>query len=212
VTENFRVLGLVKFGAREHLEEFAKGTLYMNTLQRFIEDERCSLRKDSNEGMVHMLRGDGARLDMEINGKLKPVAELRGPILLGNPSERRANVFCMYSLREPESKVFVDSRNLGFGDTFALLLDGDEFLRRVKAAAKQTGHEVRCDLVEYVDESSYQGPLGIFKKLSCFAYQSEFRIALIPGENKALRLHVGELSDIILLGPLSELNDRLIVT
>jgi hypothetical protein len=115
----------------------------------------------------------------------------------------------MYALRESASDTFVDPGNLGFGDTFALLTDFDEFMRRVKAAVPGTGQDLRYDLVDYLDGTSYEGPVGIFKKLSDFSYQSEFRIGLFPGTGAPLRLQVGNLSDIVILGRLSELNDRL---
>jgi hypothetical protein len=64
-------------------------------------------------------------------------------------------------------------------------------------------------LVKYIDDTSYEGPVGIFTKFSNFSYQSELRIGLFPGTGALLRLQVGNLSDIVILGRLSELNDRL---
>jgi hypothetical protein len=115
----------------------------------------------------------------------------------------------MYALRESASDTFVDPRNFGFGDSFAVLKDFDEFMKRVKAAVSGTGQELRYDLVKYIDEASYEGTVGIFKKLSGFSYQSEFRMGLLPGTGAPLRLQVGNLSDIVILACVSDLNERL---
>src|SRR5260370_28697547 len=114
----------------------------------------------------------------------------------------------MHFLQVLPSIPLVHIDNLKFGDTFAVLKDGDEFLRRVKAAALRSGHELKHQLVEYVDNTNYSGPLGIFRKSSCFRYQSEFRIALFPGTGEPYRFNIGDISDIVIVGPLDELNRR----
>jgi hypothetical protein len=107
------------------------------------------------------------------------------------------------------ARRLVDPRNLAFGDTFAALRDGDEFLRRVHDAVKRAGYELQWNVVEYVDKSTYHGPMGIFRKSSEFSYQSEFRIAVLRGTGSPYTLHVGDLSDLVFAGPLAELNGRL---
>lgn len=82
-------------------------------------------------------------------------------------------------------------------------------MRRVRAAVQNTPYRLQWDAVQYLDETLYEGPMGIFTKVSDFEYQSEFRIALLPGTGAALRLEVGDLSDIVMLGSLPSLNDRL---
>jgi hypothetical protein len=115
----------------------------------------------------------------------------------------------MYALRPPDGEVPVDEKNFRFGDAFAVITDGDEFLRRVREAAALPGHDLHYKLVEYFDEDAYTGGVGIFKKRKAFQYQSEFRIALIPGTNQPFRFFIGDLSDITRIGLLSELNQRL---
>jgi hypothetical protein len=200
---------LLKFGASRHIEQFAQGLLFMNTLKHFVEIETSSLRMDSHEGTSHMLRGDGAILQVEVNRQFTPIGEIQGPIRYQPDILMNANVFCMHALRENAPDTFVDPRNFDFGDTFAVITDFDEFVRRVRAAALGTGQELQWNLVEYIDETSYVGPVGVFKKVSSFAYQSEFRMVLRPGTGAALRLDVGNLSDIVILGRLPDLNDCL---
>lgn len=120
----------------------------------------------------------------------------------------------MPALRPTQSATIIDERNLRFGDTFAVLTNGDEFLRRVKAAAKakSAGYNLEYRLVEYYDEDTHQGEVGIFRKRTVFSYQSEFRIALIPGVDRPYSFAVGDLSDITVTGSLRDLNQRMRTT
>jgi len=61
--ESDRILALLKFGRREHIDDFVKGTLYMNTLQYSAETEaahsRDELRCDPFEGVGRLIQADG---------------------------------------------------------------------------------------------------------------------------------------------------------
>jgi hypothetical protein len=114
----------------------------------------------------------------------------------------------MYLIREDGSNILVEERNFGFGDRFALLMEPEEFLNRVKAAVDGREQKVEWNVVEDIDETSFEGTLGIFKKVSSFSYQSEFRVS-VRGTGDALKLNLESLSDIVTLGGVSELNDRL---
>jgi hypothetical protein len=199
------IVGVLKFGSRQHLEQLATGRLHMNTLEYFIKLETCSLRGDSHEGTSHIFRGDGAKLHIKIEGQFRPVAELRGPMRHRSDENLKVNVFCMYALRESPSGIFVDPRNFDFGDAFAILSDFDEFIKRVQAAVAGTGQLVQWGPVEYIDLSSYAGPVGIFRKDSSFSYQSELRLALLPGYGSKHELEVGDISDIVRIGASEDL-------
>jgi hypothetical protein len=207
-----RILGLFKFGRRAHIEAFVQGTLYMNPLRYFArleEKEHPDLRSDSFEGVGHLIQADGAILSVQVDGDCQPVGQIAGPIQWRPSNGIQANLFCMYALREPTDQQFIDPRNFHFGDTFAVFTNGDEFLKRVKKAAMRAGHNMRHDLVEYVDERRHSGDVGIFRKRIRFAYQSEFRLAISPGVSVPYNLEVGDLSDIAITGPLAQLNDLL---
>lgn len=205
-----RVLGVLKFGVRSHIEQFAEGLLYMNTLDYFAKLESDTLRTDSHEGTSHLLRGDGGILQIKFGDQFVPVAEIKGSMRYQPDALKSVNVFCMYALRESAVHTLVDCKNGGFGDTFAILTDFDEFAKRVKSAARsKQGQELQYGLVEYIDDASHLGPVGLFKKDLAFSYQSELRIALFPGTGTLLEFQVGDLSDIVMLGQLSGLNERL---
>jgi hypothetical protein len=70
------LLGVFKFGALQHLEQFARGLIYMNTLGYFINQEVNSARKDSHEGTSVILRGDGKLLQVKVDAEYRSVANL----------------------------------------------------------------------------------------------------------------------------------------
>jgi len=184
----------------------------MNTLQYFqnLEAGRGDeLRRDPYEGVGSLVQATGGVLSLEVEGAYRPVVEIVGPLRWRPPGGIKANVFCMYTLRGPVRPDPVDELNFRFGDTFAGITNGDEFLRRIRAP-ETPGRQLTWGPVEYVDERTYQGTMGIFRKRLSFRYQSEFRIALVPGDDEPYILRVGDLSDIVIAGPLSELNRRLV--
>lgn len=204
--ESDRVLGIFKFGRRADIERFVRGCLYMNTLGYFVEVEKNVARRDSREGQAFWMQPDRVTFSIEIDETFVPISGHDGPIAYTNPLDLRVNVFCMYALRASVAKNLVDTRNLAFGDTFAVLKDGDEFLRRVRGATERASLCLEWKMVEYVSEREHHGEMGIFRKSSEFSYQSEFRIAVLPGTGSPYLLEIGDMTDIAITGPLSDLN------
>jgi hypothetical protein len=145
-----RVLGLFKFGQRAHIDDFVRVCLYMNPLLYFVEVENSDPRHDRREGQGFWLQSDRVTFSVMIDGEYNSIPGLFGPIAWTNPEDLNVNVFCMYALRASVAKNLVDPRNFGFGDTFAVLKDGDEFLRRVRAAADRAALNVKVRMVDYV--------------------------------------------------------------
>ena len=146
---------------------------------------------------------------MKKDNKWVNVANIKGAIISSDGSDRNTNVFCMYAFRESASKSLIDPRNFEFGDTYAVLKDGDEFLRRVRETAQKENIVLRQELVEYVDRTTYNGEIGIFRKFSDFAYQSEFRLAVVTGKAIPFLFKIGDISDISMIGTLAEINERI---
>ena len=205
------VLGLLRFAPKLYMEDFVRGTLFMNTLEYFANVEKSVPRRDPNEGASYITQAAGAVFSIKQRPEdpFMRVGQIIGPIRSFSPASRNVNVFCLYALRASVAKNLVDRRNYAFGDTYAVLKDGDEFLRRVRAAAERAGHFVTWHPVTYIDDRTHTGPLNAFTKSKNFAYQSELRIALIPGAGQATRLEVGDLSDIVETGPLDDLHNRM---
>lgn len=188
-------------------ELFHEGHLFMNTLAYYIELEKDYLRADSDEGVDHTIAADRAALSVELDGEWKPVGTIRGAIRHRKSDPRGINVYCMHTLRDDITSI--DPRNLEFGDTYVVLVEGDEFIRRVRLEAKRCDLPISWNLVEYLNLETHTGPVGSFRKATCFVHQSEWRIALNPGPGGPFSLRIGDLSDIARIGPLQELNGRL---
>lgn len=208
-----KVLALFKFGKREHIEQFVyDGLIYMNSASYFRKLEKDTVRKDKHENASYSLQANGATLRVEKDGEWVDVATIKGAIISSDGSDCGTNVFCMYAFRESASKSLIDPRNFEFGDTYALLKDGDEFLRRIQETAKKENIVLEQGLVEYVDRTTYNGKIGIFRKFSEFAYQSEFRLVVVTGKEAPFSFRIGDISDISMIGPLAEVNERIIIS
>lgn len=204
------VLGLFKFGWAAHIEEFCRlGRLFMRPHREFRDIETDELRRDENEGVHSTFPSDRVKLRMEVDGTFHDIPGISGPIKYSRDRDENVNVFCMYALCRRNPQTLIDPKNCSFGDAYVLLKDGDEFLRRVHMASIPDGQKLRWSLVEYVDPATYLGHMGFFKKFDSFQYQSEFRIALIPGFGKNFCLDIGDLSDITIVGKLSDVNTHL---
>jgi hypothetical protein len=181
----------------------------MNSLNYFRTLEGDMLRTDKHEGASYNLQADGAILQVEQSGKWVDVAKIKEQLVWSDGSKDVTKVFCMYAFLESTSKSLVDPRNLDFGDTFVILKDADEFLRRVHATAKKENIVLEQGFVEYVDKKTYDGAMAVFRKFSEFAYQSEFRLSVVAEKDTPFSLRIGDISDISMVGSLAELNKRI---
>lgn len=93
-----------------------------------------------------------------------------------------------------------------------MFTQGDECLARARAAAARLGLEMQSALVEYVDPLVYRGTMGIFRKYARFSFQSECRLALLPGDGAPFSLRLGSLSDICMIGDLHDIDRRIQVS
>lgn len=203
------VIGLFKFGERAHIEKFLRdGHLYMNTVSYFAGSEANTLRADRFEGSSFCIQSATAKLSVKIDGEFKELPGLIGPIGFREDATGNNNLFCMHALYVRHGSFIVDPRNFGFGDTYACLMNPDAFLRRVERAAQDQGKELKWGLVEYVDKDTYSGPMGPFRKFSTFSYQTEFRIILSPGDGAPYSLRIGDLSDIVAIGDVAQIDDH----
>jgi hypothetical protein len=203
-----RVLALIKFGKQKYIEEFVNnGIIYMNTLSYFKSIEHDEVRADKHEGALFCMPAEGATFLFGQQGKCVPIATITNSIVLS--TNESANVFCMYAFRESAAKSLIDPRNYEFGDTYAILLDADEFLRRVTNIAIREKVQLKYGLVDYVNRKVYKGPMGVFRKFTEFSYQSEFRMSIVTGRNTPYVLRIGDISDISGIGPLNDLNNQI---
>jgi hypothetical protein len=217
---------LFKFGEREFLEDLRKhGLLYMNPSTRFAELEQEALvtgsmanvaRADRFEGtdfIYHpkeheiIIEGPGA---LDSHGKPQnfkvsiPPEELAAHTSI-SLNALSCNIYCMYATTAPQR---VDARNFSFDNSFVIILNTLEFLRRFSFAANALGLKHECGLVDYYDLDKHSGPTGPFRKQSSFAYQNEFRLVVRPACGQARRLEIGNVEHITSeVLPLREINE-----
>ena len=209
-----KIIGLLKFGLRSHMEELLHdGHLFMSPLSTFINMEEDHLRADRDEAVDYSMPVDGAELSIKHNDEWIPIGGLTGALRYTGPERVKANVFCMHSILASRCASYpeqlIDSRNFGFGDTFVIFTDADEFLRRVQVEASRRNLNFLNAAVEYVDPNSYAGEMGIFRKFSKFHYQCEYRFAIQPGTTAPYSLHIGSIVDIARMGNLSDIDKSL---
>jgi hypothetical protein len=205
-------LVLFRFGPRVRLEEFRTiGLLYMNSSTYFRELEQRSpiidrVRADRFEGSdwifhpeQHSIRFNWPNIEFTV-----PSSDIAAHTSI-ELSAKICNVYCMYAMTEPEP---IDEQNFEFGDSFVIVLNTLEFLRRFISAAKTSGLYYQYGLVEYYHLDKYSGETGPLRKPFHFAYQKEFRLVLRPGAS-VRRLLIGNLEDITSeVLPLQEINKR----
>lgn len=102
---------------------------------------------------------------------------------------------------------------LSSGDTALIVLDHDEFIRRVKVAAERAGYKVYFKPVQYYDPTVDGGNMLIsllagmwmiaFWKRVSYSYQQEVRFVFTPGNENIdhIELDIGDISDITTIIP-----------
>jgi hypothetical protein len=200
---------LLKISKRIYIEKFLNGEVFMRPLAEFVHlFEGDEARADDYEGVGTLVRAEGGLLNIWDEGQWKPIGHLSGPMRHRPENALNVNAFCMHILAPREDPNLVDPANFAFGDTFALVTNMDEFLRRVHVSAAATGQELLHGPVTYIDETAHNGAMGPFRKRLRFQYQNEFRIALLPGTGQPFTLEIGDISDIVMVGPVADLNQK----
>jgi hypothetical protein len=194
---------LVRISSRQYIHRFLCGQVYMNTVASF-RTSGDPVRGDEHEGDRVWHQPEQESYSVKIGDQYVPIGGIEGPVGRHYESDLKANVFCMCGLSVAASQTSIYSGNFTFGDTFAAIRDGPEFLKRVSNAAHALGQRAVWALVKYIPET-HHGEVGIFRKLQALSYQSEFRIALFPGMGQAWTLEIGDISDIAFSGPVVEL-------
>lgn len=212
MTQDLIVYGLIRFGPRNCLEEFCdSGRIYMNALRYFKPFENGdTLRGDKSEGLLASFPARRVSLSVKKEGGVVPIKGLINQFQIGDPRDEFTKIFSLTAITNRNETDLFDDRLIGFGDSVALILDGDEFLRRVRKAFEARGLLCRHGLVEYINKHTYTGETGPFRKYSDLEFQSECRIATqtnFPGP--VSDLSIGSIRDISELGESKTLRQRI---
>ena len=201
---------LVKFGKKEHIENlYNNGELYMSNLPCFWELEGDECRYDPNDSLSEYHAGNRGYMTLKtIEGKEVKISITNWGCRIPPVNPETINLFCMYALRPFHGFFPVDERNFIFGDTALVMLNGDEFIKRVGNALDKESIVWKANLVEYVDDD-YTGKIGPFRKHERFRYQSEWRIVCMRGSEDPRKLYVGNLRDISQMILAKEINSEI---
>jgi len=203
---------LIKFQDATKIQSLQSGKIYAKTLSYYRKREEetgdCEVG-DKYKAMIHI---NNAKIYSPDTGKTITV---KNDLL--KTSESNDFVFCMFGVN-PKSKEFSftdkqKEKMLSFGDTALIVLDHDEFIRRVIVAAKQAGYNVYFKPVQYYDptidggnmwNSLLEGMWNIaFWKRNSYIYQQEVRFVFTPGDENTdhIELDIGDISDITAILP-----------
>lgn len=201
--EDKRIL-LVKILPERYRESFLNGDLYLNTPTYFKTLESGDIvRSDPDEGLSESRQFIELAIRAD-DGSWLPIEGIIGPLKFRDADLDRFNMLCLYTFTENSTEVF-DERNLNFGNTFVVINNLVEFVRRFREAAALLKRGCGLGLVEYVDPEVHDGPIGPFRKYRSFTYQNEFRFIVSDGDGSALKLQLGNLRDICSWGNSADL-------
>lgn len=207
--KNIQVKGtpLIKFQNEDKIFKLRQGIVYANKLSyyRKLEEETGDMNVgDSFEAMIH------------VNEAIIRCPETGEEELLHDELIRTIHsddyVFCLFAIYPNSSEYsFTDIQKkelLSFGDTALIITDSDEFISRVKSAAKKEGYQVTFKAVQYYEPSIdnaniifdiYRDISNIaFWKRDHYSYQQEGRFVFSNGDMSLdhLELYIGDISDI----------------
>lgn len=206
---HFQVKGmpLIKFQDADKIKSLQAGKIYAKTLGYYRKREEetgdCEVG-DKYEAMIHVHE---AIIHFPDTGE---VIHLNDDLL--KTSNSNDYVFCMFGIYPSiENFNFTDKQKekmLSFGNSALIILDSDEFVRRVIIKAEKEGYKVHFRPVQYYDPSIDSGNMLIsllsgmwniaFWKRDSYVYQQEVRFVFTPGNEAVdhIELDIGDISDI----------------
>ena len=214
------------FEQEAHARAFMRGDIFANRVRHFKKLENGEHRGDKYEGAI-MPQIEGSIFTLkatnpetgEVLGEITITEDdLAAPMIIAPEWFDHINVFCMYAghngtfqqvttdnLPDFKKQLELPEDCTKLGVHAVVILDVEEFLRRVTAAAHHAGYGICRGLVKYYDPIVGTPPArsdieSIFTKRDQYAYQKEFRIALdtrTSGSNP-VTLNIGSISDIAL--------------
>lgn len=196
---SYRII-LIKILEERFLDDFLNGDIYLNTYDYFRTlDNQDQVRSDIHEGIDECWQVESVHIE-DRDGNWVPIGGIKNPITYQSQNMSKSNILCLYSYTD-RSNDFFDEKNLSFGNVAVIIKDLKEFIYRMKRAAEVIDREIYQGPITYVDESTYNGPMGPFKKFSRLQYQNEFRFWVTGGDGNPCYLKIGDIRDIVMVTP-----------
>ena len=223
MTQIYRLAKL--FDQPEYREDFRKGFLFMRKLKEFsdMEEDTPEKRGDKLEAISihyqpgqHKIIADG----IETEG-------LAGPTTIKMNKDLESFAFCMYAVHSGACTTYTDSEVPSFknslkinadaaalGNEMLVILNCEEFIRRMTKAFASKNIYHRYGLVKYFDPATFHCKIedkevGFWKR-NIYQKQNEYRIiADIPSSNGTFLFDIGDLSDITMATSPEEFKEKM---
>lgn len=210
---NIKGMPLFKFQSANRIESLRAGHLYAKTLKYYRDLEITTGDAeigDKYEAMLHFQNATAQFSTPDGNH----VIPLNDTLLSTSSSDDF--VFCMFSINDVSEEFHFSEKQkenlLSFGDTALIILDSEEFKRRVFEAAKKQGYSVHFDRVKYYDSTIDNADIllslfgGMWNaalwKRDSYSHQQESRFIFSPGKgDDHVVLEIGDISDITVVRP-----------
>ena len=208
-----RGIPLIKFQSIERISSLQRGHLYAKTLKYYRDLEQETGDADIGDEFEAMLHVNDGYIHFPDTDE---TIELSDALITTGQSDDF--VFCMFGIN-PSIQTFRftdEQRNkmLSFGDTALVILNSDEFIKRVIDSAKSKGYEAHFGAAQYYDPSIDSGNLIVsllkgmwniaYWKRKSYSYQQERRFVFTPGKGEDhIDLDIGDISDISTILPAS---------
>ena len=228
---------LVKvFSKKSHAEKFLSGELHAKRLSWFKKLEGDSVRGDEFEAaivpqldnLIFTMRSENEETGVIEESTIQKEEFASPPIIQPNCFDY-VNLFCMYAahgddimelsvdnIDQYKKQLELPEEYVKMGDHAVVIIKNQEFVNRVKTAARRKGHKIYERLVSYYD-LEVGLPLSpwnmgiVFTKSQVYAYQKEFRFAIDTGTIgcNPISLDIGKINDIAILMNTADINRQL---
>ena len=153
------IIALFKLGQKAHMAELLhEGHVFMNTVSYFAKPEEASPRSDPDEGTSYCENAEGATFQMQQGDEWHTLGTLSGAIRFRDDALAAANLYCLHAKTRGDCGTVFELNQLGFGDSYVLFMNANEFFRRLEAAAAAAGQKLVYGMVETPTKWAHAAP------------------------------------------------------
>jgi hypothetical protein len=204
----------LKFGELKYIKDlYENGTVFLNSIQHFMELEDNGLRGDIYEGISKLRNLPSGDFEIKsLNHKGKYVSlQIRESY-----KEVVGNIYSLYAVSSqgfPNPLEFkIDNRNSEFGSHCLMIKNLPIFFKRIEQELKNSKLKFRHGFVKYYNASKTNGEITLFQKPLEYEHQKEFRFYVERDSIEPLILNIGSLKNIAEIYESNELIKELELT
>lgn len=187
-----------------------KGHLYCNTIKYFRRIEDNGVKGDKNEGKAYLKQAKN--LTIMIDDKIVGKSD-NAQIYYENKNDI-GNIYCLYGVKtslvnfkkKTLQRILIENEVKDFGKSALLIINPEEFLKRINKALVKESKEFNFHPVNYYDHRTYEGELSPFYKSDKYKYQNEVRLWIPYEKEEPYEFLIGDISDISYKIPVRDLD------